>query len=68
MKVQIYATDCNYQNKTRNQFFVINNNLILKVIVGYHFILIIATLKKVKMNFIQKHHGHHGNNQSKGRL
>jgi hypothetical protein len=43
--VQIYATDCRFQNKISNQIFLNNINLIVNHIAEINFIIIIATLK-----------------------
>jgi hypothetical protein len=43
--VQIYATDCKYQNKITNQILLNNINLILNDIAEFNFIIIIAALK-----------------------
>ena len=43
--VQIYATDCRFQNKILNQILLNNINLIMNHIAEINFIIIIAPLK-----------------------
>jgi hypothetical protein len=43
--VQIYATDCRFQNKNSNQILLNNINLIVNDIAEFNFIIIIAALK-----------------------